>query len=689
MVAQRSYTGVVPGLPQVLLAILEGLQGAGPEETEVAGWIQRDPGLALELLCAAHAEPGAPSAGCHSLESAVAALGEDAARALVLSRISQQFFAPLPPAVFDALQRAWRYAMIAADLAQVLATLTRYRDPEQARICGLLLGVGPTELIARQQPGYLAALDSHPVTEELLEAQRDHFGTDQIELGIRAAERWCPGGFAVDALRYQLASTEEVGDAHHLVKIVNLAGGLAAGAATGDAGVDAAGTLFGLEPELTRALRQRVFADVDRLAGALGLPTADVEPDVAMSGAYRALGQRLDLAGRLTQCRSQLLEARGPAEIRAAVRAGARSLLGVERSLLFTADSGASQLSAWLDDDDQPTFVLRVAPGRSLVADSLIGGDARRGEGTSVIDRQLAGVMGAEQLWCLPLVHGAAMLGVLVLGLAPGSVDAGGDQEGVAGALAAEIAAALSARATPEAGGRAGVAVGDPGERERLRFRISTPLTVIHNHLEMLRARIGNEASAGDSLDRIRAETLRIQEVLADSGNDMPAAPAGVPLNEPVREVVSALESSLLAPAGISLRLDLDRLEPRVTVAAGDLQALLRHVLRHAGETLERGSEVLVATRGGVSMNGQENVQLEVRDDGPGLPDAVRARQPGSGPAESESAWGEPALARVRELTEAMGGTMICTSDRSGTRFQFLLPGRPSEAEADKRRGHA
>lgn len=689
MVAQRSYTGAVPGLPQVLLAILEGLQDTGIGETEVTGWIQRDPGLALELLSAARVEPGTPSAGCHSLESAVAALGEEAARALVLSCASRQFFAPLPAAAFDALQRAWRYAMIAADLAQVLATLTRYRDPQQARICGLLLGAGPMDLIAREQPGYLAVPDSYPVTEELLEAQRSHFGTDQIELGIRAAERWCPGGFEVDALRYQLAPKEEVGDAHHLVKIVNLACALAAGGETDEGGIHAAGMLFGLEPELTRALRQRVFADVDRLAGALGVPTPDADPEAAMSGAYRALGQRLDLAGRLTQCRSELLEARGPAEVRAAVRACARNLLGIEQSLLFTADSDASRLRAWLDDDDQPTFVLRVAPGRSLAADSLIEGNARRGEGLSVVDRQLAGVMQADQLWCLPLVHRGATLGVLVLGRSPGSGDVGDDRERVAGALAAEIAVALAARSAAEAAGGAGAAGGDSGERERLRFQISTPLTVIHNHLEMLRARVGSAAPAGDSLDRIRDETVRIQEFLADSGHGTPAAPADVPLNEPVREVASALEASLLAPAGISLTLDLDRSEPRVTVATGDLQALLRHVLRHAGETLERGSEVLVATRDEVSMNGQENVQLEVRDDGPELPDAIRAWLSGSAPGGREAAQAEPALARVRELTESMGGTMICTSDRSGTRLQFLFPGRPSEAEADRQWGNA
>ncbi len=687
MVAQRSCMNPVPGLPEVLVAILDGVQRTGIAEAEIAGWIQRDPGLALAVLSAARAEPAAPADVCLSLEDAIAVLGLDAARALVLSSASQQFFEPPPAAMFGALQRAWRLAMRAADLAQVLATLTRYRNPEQARICGLLLGAGPMQLVARHQPGYLAVLDAQPDPPGLLEAERSRFGTDRVELGVRAAQSWCPGGFAVDALQYQYAPLDEVGDAQHLVKIVNLASRLATDSESGDAGIHAAGTLFGLEPDLTRALRQRVAADIDRLAVSLGVPDAD--PEVAVADAYRALGRRLDLAGRLIQCRSELLEARGATGIRSAVRAGARSLLGVERSLLFTADSDGNHLSAWLDDDAAPTFVLKVAPGRSLIADALLDGVAREGAGTSVVERQLAGVLGADRLWCLPLVHDAAMLGVLVLGVDRDAGACSDDRETVGDALAGLIAATLSARAADSAAEGSGVAGAGTGERERLRFEISTPLTVIHNHLEMLRTRIGTDDAARGSLERIRYETVRIEEVLAAPIGNEASSPAGAPLNESVQEVVSALEASLLAPVGIGVALDLDRREPRVAAAAGDIQALLRHLLVHAAETREPGGEVLIATRGGVSVNGQEYVQLELRDNGPGRLDATSAGLPGSASDARGAAQAEQALARVRELTDAMGVTMISTSDRSGTRFQFLFPGKPTEDAMRKRQGDA
>jgi HD-like signal output (HDOD) protein len=623
----------------------------------------------------------ADAPACHGVESAVAAVGPDAVRALVLDIASRNFFAPIPSSRFDALHRIWRNSLIAADLAQVLATLTRYRNPEQARLCGLLLGVAPMQLAGRGRPEYLALVGSEVEPADLLDAQRRQFETDQVEHGIGLAETWCPDSFAVDAMRYQFAPAEQVGDAHHLVKIVNLASRLAMQAGPLDAAIEAAEILFGLEAELTRTLHQRVTRDVDRLATAIGMPANDAEPSEACtSGAYRELGQRLDLNTRVLQTRGELREAADATALRSAVRAGARRLLRVERSLLFLADAQAEHLYAWLDGDEEPTFVLALTSGRSLVAETLLAGSPQRGEGTAVVDRQLAGLLRTEQLWCLPLVQDEARLGVLVLGL-PTEDDGGPGEPGAAAdALASEVAAALSARA-----GGAGTV--DSAARDQLRFAASTPLTVIHNHLEMLRTRIGDDAIACEDLERIRGETLRIERILGGAEKmTVPPVVHDIALNELVEEVAASLEASLFAPAGIRLMLDLDARGPRLPGPAGEVQPLLRLLLRHAGETLRAGSDVVVSTRGRVSVNGREHVELEVRDNGPGLPDEVVARWEGSESGGSDTAQADSVLDRVREFTEAMGATMICTSNRDGTRFQLLLPGRlPADTSVSAR----
>jgi len=680
MAAQRRHAGAVPSLPQVLVPILDGIQRGGVAEAEIAAWIRKDPGVAAELLALARAASVPEGIRCHTVESAVAAVGPDSLRALVLDAASRQFFAPQPPNRFGVLHRIWRSTLMAADLAQVIATLTRYRDPEQARLCGLLLGVAPMELAARGGPEYLALIGSDVDPAVLLDTQRGQFETDQVELGIRNAEAWCPDSFAADAMRYQFAPVGQVGDAHHLVKIVNLAQRLAVQRGSGDDAVEAAETLFGLESELTRELRQRVEGDADRLAEALGLPAPGAETEALVSGAYRELGQRLDLIARTTQVRTELREASGAVGMRAAVRAGARRLLGIEHSLLFLADAQRKHLCAWLEGEEEPAFVLALMPGRSLVAEALLAGEPQQGEGTAVVDHQLAGLLRAERLWSLPLVHDEARLGVLVLGLSAGDAAAAGGAETVAEALASEIAAGLAARSAAAPMEGTDAAKGGFSGRDQLRFAASTPLTVIHNHLGMLRTRIGDDPAAREDLERIREETVRIEGMLGgvDTPMVLPVA-RDVALNDLVQEVAASLEVNLLVPAGIRLTLDLDPRGPRLPGAAEEVQPLLRHLLRHAGETLPAGSGVVVSTRGRVSVNGREHVELEVRDDGAGRPEEVLARWSRSESGGPEAGEAENVLGRVREWTDMMGGTMIFTSDRSGTRFQLLLPGRLPE----------
>jgi len=689
MAAQRRHAGAVPSLPQVLVAILDGIQRGGRAEAEIAAWIRKDPGVAAELLALARAASMREGTRCHTVESAAAAVGPDSLRALVLDVASRQFFAPQPPNRFAVLHRIWRSALMAADLAQVIATLTRYRDPEQARLCGLLLGAAPMELAARGGAEYLALIGSDVDPAVLLDTQRGQFETDQVELGIRNAEAWCPDSFATDAMRYQFAPVEQVGDAHHLVKIVNLAQRLAADRGSGDDAVDAAEILFGLEGELTRELRQRVEGDAHRLAEALGVPAPGAEPEALALSAYRELGQRLDLIARTTQVRTELREASGAVGMRAAVRAGARRLLGIEHSLLFLADAQGKHLCMWLEGEAEPAFVLALTPGRSLVAEALLSGGPQQGEGTAVVDHQLAGLLRAERLWCLPLVREEARLGVLVLGLSAGDDAAAGGVETLAEALASEVAAALAARLAPApVEGTDAAKGGFPGSAQ-LRFAAATPLTVIHKHLEMLRTRIGDDPAAREDIERIRKETVRIEGILGGGTPMVLPVVRDVALNDLVQEVAASLEVSLLVPAGIRLTLDLDPRGPRLPGAAAEVQPMLRHLLRHAGETLTAGSGVVVSTRGRVSVNGREHVELEVRDDGPVRPEEVLARWSRLDSGGLEAGEAEGVLGRVRELTDVMGGTMIFTSDRSGTRFQFLLPGRLPEHSGPSGRGLA
>lgn len=625
----------------------------------MAAWLRKDPALTAELLVAARAAEAPAAAHCHTLESAIAALPPGAVPELVLDVASRQLFASHPPRLLLPLHRVWREALMAADLAQVLATLTRYRDPEQARICGLLLGLRTAESPASDA----ADVPGVPTASS---------GSDELIVALQVAETWCRESFAVDAIRYQGAAVDEVRDAHHLVKIVNLARRLAKSEEHDSDAIRAAETLFGLEAELARALRKRVALDVDRLADRLGVPVHDADPGASLAGAFQALGQRLDLITRIIRFRGQLREAASAAAIRSLAGTAARTFLGIERSLLFVVDAQGKHLLAWLEDAEEPAFVVEVTPGRSLVADTLLTGAPKRGLGGAVVDRQLAGILRAEQLWCVPLRHEESKLGVLVLGLPPGQANTDASHDTAAAVFADEIAAALrpgtADTVKQESGGSVESATG-----AQLRFAASTPLSVIHNHLEILRTRMHDDAAALGDLERIREETVRIERILDEGQTRKPPAAPDVALNDLVQEVVASLDYGLLAPAGIRVRLQTDPLGPRLGKAT-QTQALLRRLLQYAGETLPTGSELLVATRGQVSVNGREHVELEIRGNGPVRQDEWSRGGPAAAAGGTQDSHPDDMQVRLRELTAAIGGTMIFTRDGSGQRFQILIP---------------
>ena len=64
----------------------------------------------------------------------------------------------------------------------------------------------------------------------------------------------------------------EIQDAGHLVKLISLATRLALSDA---AGIAAAGTIFGLNEELTREINRRIDQEVSGVAESLGIPLSE------------------------------------------------------------------------------------------------------------------------------------------------------------------------------------------------------------------------------------------------------------------------------------------------------------------------------------------------------------------------------------------------------------------------------
>jgi PAS domain S-box-containing protein len=155
-----------------------------------------------------------------------------------------------------------------------------------------------------------------------------------------------------------------------------------------------------------------------------------------------------------------------------------------------------------------------------------------------------------------------------------------------------------------------------------LAHEIGTPLNVISATAEWLMLD-GEGAERSRRLSEIIAETDRIsrlvRELLAFS-RERRAGRAPVPVGEAVARVRSLLAISA-EKKRVSLETDLADGVPPVLAAADDLHQVLMNLLVNAVDAVPAGGRVGVRARAG---GGQ--VTIEVHDDGPGVPEALRER---------------------------------------------------------------
>lgn len=694
MARVNTATDALPSLPQALIPVLDATQSTEADFQSLARAILQDAGMSARLLQAANSPFYYRGSACRTIDRALFSLGLDTVRSLALTAAIQELFGAFGPRHRGYLRVVWRRALTTASLAQVLGTLTRYPRPEEAYLAGLLIDIGRLIRLVDDEGRYWPLLQAAEDDPHLVATERATYGRHYGELGGDCLETWGLGPFVADAVRYHMEPAERVRDAHHLVKLVNLAHALGCLPATlsarsesecNETALAAADTLFGLNEGLARELRGRVTEDVQRIAGSLDIDlepsTTEPEPapESADRAAERALGARVRDLTELERVNGELARAASLQERCLAARRTLFLTLGISQSLLFLVDEDQQSVSAWVEDDETPDFTLPLLPGRSLVTDTLLERDIRRHEeenaaGLPVIDQQLFRLCEAERLWSFPLLaEGHQPAGVLILGLTQIQAEALESRSDFIRSLTREIARALTQH-TPAA------ARDDSDTEQRIRETVheaGNPLSIIQNYLGVLHHKLGEEHEARhelglikDEIDRVGRILLRLRDPEAAAAGD--AGPAS--LNALVRQVADIVDGSLCRTRGIQLHLDLTPADPPLSVPADHLRQILTNLLKNAAEAQATGGEITIATRAPTTVNGRRVVPLSVSDKGPGLPPAVQAAA--FGPVESSKGPGHSGLGLsiVKRLTEEIGAGLTFTSGSAGTRFEIALP---------------
>lgn len=667
MTSNGQTTNQLPSLPQVLVHILEVMQGDEISFSQLAERIRHDSAISARLMSIATSSPMATTARAPNIERALLVLGFDTIKTVVITTAIRQFFNGFARDHQNFLKAFWRRSLMTAIGAQKLAYLTGYHAPDQAYLAGLLSDIGQLLLLQQHDQTYLNRCQALTNDHELLQEELDHFDRSHPETGAALVAGWQIDPAMIDAILRHHDDGRSLVDALQLVKIINLANRLSAPNFSSP-GID---ILFGFNENLLLDLRQQNMQEAKTLAQTLEIDTGN-DWHTDSEHAHTLLGQRIGQLSELEQARAVLKQARDEQDLQQVIQRVAHIMLDAERSHIFLINHENQELevrtlATW------PSALTRSLPlelGHSIVSDAFLKGCNIDSSGRTVLtsfDRSLLRSCLSQRLVCIPLKKRGQSQGVLVLGLnapLPIASDA-------LSALCTEIAAALFETETNSSDSDLHLRI------EEAIHEAGNPLSIIGNYLEMLRLKLGDEHQATEDIHLIRQEIDRVGNILLQLKE--PTAPKFastlLDLNALIEQLAKIFERSIFTAHSLKLELRLNPELPLINADASLIKQIVINLVKNAAEALDESGTVIISSDTIETLkNENPAIALTIEDDGPGIPELVMKNLFSPKVSSKGQAHAGLGLSVTKRLVEELGGEIDCHSGTWGSRFQILIP---------------
>ena len=649
----------LPTLPEITLRALEACQ-QDQNYRRISHIVSSDTALVARILSLANSALYGPATTIRSVDQALLRLGTRRFHTLVLTAALRQLLFELGADQWQQLRDFWRHSLTTALTARALATLTRFPEPEQAFMLGMLHNVG--ELIAlKAAPG----------------DARQYCLNHQCDIAADLVRSWGLGPMAEDAMRFQQATPAEIRDAGHLVKLISLATRLALSDA---AGVAAAGTVFGLSEELTREIQRRIDREVSSVAESLGIPLETPYDGDASNHRLK----HLILEQAITSQALELASFEGTPEAILAETVNSLTLITGLPALCFGyQDDSLVLLSGTIGDI--PPLTLSPSSAASTLTEAYMErktvplGNRPR----TVLDHQLLALLRTPSFLAVPIVAGDSSPGIFAIGTDEHSHQATGS---LVSLFCYRLAQALQANGTETRGVEHNLdtRIAEQAFRRQI-HEVSNPLTIIRQYIYQLRNRLTDDEVRGE-LEVIREELDRAGHMLLQIGRAVPsdnlAASMTCRLNHEIDTLRDVLVEGLFGDAGLTLTVALCEEDTRVDAPASVIRQILINLIRNAVESLDGNGEVTIRTSSPVWQNGRAWVELEVADNGKGIPVHIRGHL--FSPVATTKGKGHSGLGLsiVKQLLDDREGIIACHTGHEGTTFRVLLP---AASEGDSR----
>jgi putative nucleotidyltransferase with HDIG domain len=179
-------------LPEISLRVNELANDPNSTAEDMGKVISQDPALVVRMLKIANSAYYGLSTEVDTITRAIAILGTNKIRDLVLSTSTSQAFEGIPNSLIT-MQDFWHHSLYCGLLAQILSKKCKKANTESIFISGLLHDIGQL-LMFNQMPekSHEAILLLMEGTEDLdtFEAERHVFGFDHMQVGAELVKSW-------------------------------------------------------------------------------------------------------------------------------------------------------------------------------------------------------------------------------------------------------------------------------------------------------------------------------------------------------------------------------------------------------------------------------------------------------------------------------------------------------------------
>lgn len=698
----------LPPLPQVLVRFLKRLEDEQTPLADLAALVAQDPAFTAQILTVASTPPYRRENTSISLEQSIAALGMPLLRTIASCLAAQNVHSL---SIYERnldYSGFWCHSLRVAALAKSFALATGYQDVEEAYLAGLLHDIGQLLLVGGVGEYCHTLSGSCSNDAGLAGLTQIVNGIEHAALGTRLIDNWQLSSFMADAVLFHQYPAGQIGSADLLCRIVWSAHYLSdcneniealnelypdiplVGAILGielSAIVKACGSSrvwaaecaadFGVETRLAETASKRHKF----IYPYLSLPKRDGRDEAQLQ--LDALVRNQTVMQPLQQ---SLLSFASEADIYAVLRESARLLFGLQRPIFLVKLTDRPVLAAapfagqahLLKRFEIPLEQSQNLPSQAINTQQPSSSFTVGGESTSsLIDIQLARLLGSQGLLCIPMGGAAHYGGVMVFGLSGEQYVCKQRLLDFMTGFARLSAGSLESFRLFQQRDKMVVAELTRQFEQKARKVIHeavNPLGIINNYLNIVAEKLGDTADVQQELRILKEEIFRVERIVRRL-NALPESSLPVEtvnINSLIKGMLALYGESLFESRGIVIDMQLVSGLPLVKADRDSIKQILLNIWKNSAEAMPDGGSFRVATSAAGQDNADSCVEIRLSDSGPGMPADVKERlfqhqplEPNRRPANSGLG-----LSIVASLVESIGGQISCdSSPGEGTTF--------------------